>query len=162
MFFGVDGSEVQYTVLISVLTISHRLLVCPQRVFLHLFFFCFARVGKMKFLLMYATLLVMDMHSLLTIHSILTYLALQSPLILLSLVPNSSTLFLLTRMWHRLLRLPPIKFTLISSRLAQQTLWWRLVRLIGVALTGEDPGRKMLQQPMDSKGMLQNSLQQIL
>lgn len=74
-----------------------------------------SRVGRMKILPIYTILLVMDMHSLLTIPSILTSPA----LILLSLLPNNSTLFLLTRPSHR----RPMQLTLISSPVAQRTLW---------------------------------------
>lgn len=126
----------------------------------HSLFFCFclpSRVGRMRILPIYTIRLAMDMHSLLTTHSILTSLA----LILLSLLPSNTTLFLLTRMLHRLLRLFRMHLTLISSRAARQTLWWRPVRqLIGVVdLTGEDPGTETLQQLMGCRGI---PLQQIL
>lgn len=122
-------------------------------VLIHFFFLLtINRVGRMRILPIYTIRLVMDLHSLLTIPSILTSLAL---ILLSSLLPNNTTLFLLTRMSHRLL-LPlfPMQLTLISSPVARLTLRWRLVQqLTGVGLTGEDPGTEMLQQLMGRRGM---------
>jgi|APAra0007618328_1042625.scaffolds.fasta_scaffold00797_5 hypothetical protein len=113
----------------------------------------------MKILPIYAIHLVMDMHSLLIIHSILTYLALQLALILLLLLLNNFTLFLLTRVLQRRLLLFHMQFNLRLSRIALQTLWLRLVQLIGVDLMGEGQGREVAPLLPDSKGMIRNFLQ---
>ena len=124
--------------------LKKRLLISLLILFSSFTFVCLqSRVGRMRILPLYTIRLAMDMHSLLTIHSILTSLA----LILLS--SNTTLLFLLTRTLHLLEPLfRMLQLTLIPSPVAQRTLWWRLVQ----QPTGEDQGTETLQQLMESRG----------